>query len=94
MQHEILATMATTSPDTKFEITLERETGDEPVIELRRFSWGNGVGWYCQQTMRLAPEEADALLQTLRQSRRKWQEQSAQHNGKVIPFPSGSVKAR
>ncbi|MGH7965636.1 MAG: hypothetical protein ACRERD_28115 [Candidatus Binatia bacterium] len=88
MQHETLATIAGTSPDTRLEVVLDKSLQDEKVIELRRLAWGKGIGWYCQQTLRLESTEAEALLQALRQSRSKWGPQSARPTGKIIPFPT------
>jgi len=88
MQQETLATIAGTTPDTRLEVVLDTRAQDEKVIELRRLAWGKGVGWYCQQTLRLEASEAEALLHALRQSRSKWGHQSARPTGKVIPFPT------
>ena len=59
--------------------TLESETGERRRIEvtvlrnvdgtrrvvLQDLSFGQGIGWYAQKTIRLDPEQADALLKAL-----------------------------
>lgn len=88
MQQEILATITMTSPETKLEVTLDKHPQGGQFIELRRLSWGKGIGWYGQQTLRLDATEAESLLQALRQSRGKWSERPACSSEKVIPFPT------
>jgi hypothetical protein len=83
----VLATIAATDPDSLLEVTLCRSATEELVIELCRFSWGAGIGWYRQHTLRLDITEAEGLLQALRTSRRKWHSPSDEPDGKIIDFP-------
>lgn len=83
-QEEILTTIANTSPDTLLEVALCAGSEGGQRIELRRLSWGEGVGWYRQQTLRLDAAEAEGLFQALRG---KWRDRSTRPAGKVIPFP-------
>jgi hypothetical protein len=69
------------------EVALGSDSQGKHTVELRRLSWGEGVGWYSQQTLRLDAKEAEDLLQALRQSRLKWCDQPAGKQGKVVPFP-------
>jgi len=86
-QEEILTTIAGMSPDSALEVALCSDCADGRYLELRRLSWGEGIGWYRQQTLRLDANEAERILQTLRGSRSKWGSQPGTPKGKVIPFP-------
>lgn len=89
MQHETtLATIAGANPDTLLEVTLRPGHADEQYLELRRLSWGEGVGWYRQQTLRLNTAEAEELFLALRRNRSKWRKQPQGSRGKVILFPT------
>ena len=74
--------------NTLLEVTLDQSPEGKPLVQLRRLSWGAGVGWYPQQPFLLSPEEAEALLLSLRTTRQLWQEQRHSKSGKVIPFPA------
>ena len=88
MPHEeILTTIIGVNQTSRLEVVLGLDSQKERTLELRRLSWGEGVGWYCQQTLRLDPKEAENLLLTLRQSKCKWRDRPASRQGKVIPFP-------
>lgn len=83
-KEEILTTIASTRPDTCLEVAVYKDSAGEPGIELRRLSWGEGIGWYRQQTLRLDAAEAAGLLHTLRG---QWRDRSSRPVGKVVPFP-------
>lgn len=88
MSHEqILSTITADNEHSRLQVALSCDAADEQTLELRRQSWGKGVGWYRQHTLQLGPAEAEALLQTLRTSGHAWRKQSGQAGGKVIPFP-------
>ncbi len=91
MQEEIIATIPQESSDSMLEVALIQGSCDNPTIELRRLSWGGGVGWYRQHTLRLDYATAQALLQTLRQARGRLRKRDTKVPGKVISFP-GSKK--
>jgi hypothetical protein len=84
---QILTTIFGENENARLEVALGLDSQSERTIELRRLSWGEGVGWYCQQTLRLDAKEAESLLQALRQNRFKWRDQPVSREGKVIPFP-------
>jgi hypothetical protein len=86
-QEEILTTITSANPDSVLEIALSTASGGRQKIELRRLSWGEGVGWYRQQTLQLDVSEAETLLLALRGNRRKWAPRLAISQGKVISFP-------
>ena len=91
MAKAVLATIATsTKKDTLLEVVLDQTTTAETTIELRQLAWGEGLGWCPQQSLQLSTEEAQALLDSLRTTRRHWQGQRTQQSGTVIPFPIGA----
>lgn len=88
MQHEkILTTIVSANPTSRLEVAMCMEAQGERTLELRRLSWGDGVGWYCQQTLRLDPHEAESLFWALRGNQRQWRDRSATGQGKIIPLP-------
>lgn len=87
MQQQLLAIIAVANPDTLLEVSLDQHPQGGQSIELRRLSWGEGVGWYGQQTLRLDTTEAEALLRALKQHRNKWQAKSTEPKRKVLLFP-------
>ena len=88
MSHEqILSTITADNEHSRLQVALSCDAAGEQTLELRRQSWGKGVGWYRQHTLQLGPAEAEALLQTLRTSGRAWRKRAGQAGGKVIPFP-------
>lgn len=86
-QEKVLTTIVGANKTSRLEVTLGPNAQGGRTVELRRLSWGDGVGWYCQQTLRLDPREAENLLWTLRGSRHQWRDQLLSGKGKVIPFP-------
>ena len=88
MEHEkVLTTIVGENKTSRLEVALGPDVQGGRTIELRHLSWGDGVGWYCQQTLRLEPREAEELLWTLKGSRRKWRDQPFRGTGKIIAFP-------
>jgi hypothetical protein len=88
MEHEkVLTTIVGANKTSRLEVALGTDAHDGRTMELRRLLWGDGVGWYCQQTLRLDPREAENLLWALRSSQHQWRDRSATGQGKVIPLP-------
>jgi hypothetical protein len=88
MQHEeILTTISGTNRASCLEVAFCTDSLGGRKLELRRLSWGEGVGWYCQQTLRLDPSESEELLWALKGNRYRWRDRPASGGGKVIPFP-------
>lgn len=83
---KLLATLG--NRDSVLEVALCMDATAGPHIELRRLSWGEGVGWYRQQTLQMTGAEAEGLLLALRASRSKWKSRAADSSRKVIPFPT------
>jgi hypothetical protein len=90
---QILTTILGGNENARLEVALGADSQSGRTLELRRLSWGEGVGWYCQQTLRLNSKEVANLLRALRQNQSKWRDQSASRQGKVIPFPCDSASA-
>lgn len=89
MSHkQLLSTVTADDKHSRLEILLSPTDGGKPALELRRLSWGRGVGWYRQHTLRLSPAEATALLHSVCRSRSAWREGRQAPSGKVIPFPT------
>jgi len=84
---KVLTTIAGAGLTSRLEVAMCMEAQDGRTLELRRLSWGDGVGWYCQHTLRLDPREAESLFWALRGSRPQWREQSVEKRGKVIALP-------
>jgi hypothetical protein len=88
VQHEqILALTTSTSHNTRLEVALNQGPDKEPSIELRRLSWGRGVGWYRQQTLQIDAAEAEQLLMALKGTLRQCRSRSATPHAKVLQFP-------
>lgn len=86
MSHEqTLSTITADNEYSRLQVVLSCDAVGEQTLELRRQSWGKGVGWYRQHTLQLSLTEAEALLQTLRT--RAWRKNPGRSGGKVIPFP-------
>ena len=85
---ENLTTIVSAHPSARIEVTVNSEGQGERTVALRRLTWGEGVGWYCQQTLCLDAKEAEQLLQALRQTRSAWCPRLESKSGKVIPFPA------
>ena len=92
MRHEEILTIIVGADQTsRLEVALSLDSHNQQMLELRRLSWGEGVGWYCQQTLCLGSQEIEDLLQVLRRSQIKWRAQHVRDEGKVIPFPSSLI---
>jgi hypothetical protein len=88
MQYEeILTTITSSNPTSCLEVAVCTGPQGKRKVELRRLWWGEGVGWYCQQSLRLDPSEAEGLLEALKGNRRRWGDRPLSFPGKVIPFP-------
>lgn len=74
--------------DILLEIALEQNSEGKPLVALRRLLWSTSLGWYPQQPFQLSPDEAEALLQSLRSTRHLWHTQQYRTPGKIIPFPT------
>jgi hypothetical protein len=71
MREEVIVAIPQGSPDQVLEVVLVHDPPAAARLELRSCSWGRGVGWYRQQTLRLDPRAVHALHRTLSQLRRR-----------------------
>ena len=53
------------TPHRRVEVAISYDTHGKRVVALEDLSYGPGVGWYVQKTIRLDPEQVDALLRSL-----------------------------
>ena len=47
------------------EVSISHDASGKRIVSLEDLSYGPGVGWYVQKTIRLDPEQIDALLGSL-----------------------------
>jgi len=89
MREEIIATIPQTQrEDQVLEVAITYDAADRARIELRDLTWANGIGWHRQKTLSLDASDADALLKSLGQARRRLHPREPAHEGgKVIPLP-------
>ena len=52
-------------PSRRIEVALIHRDGAAPEVLLQDLSYGPGLGWYAQKTIRLDREQAEALLKAL-----------------------------
>jgi hypothetical protein len=83
---KVLATLG--NRDSVLEVVLCADATDGSHLELRRLSWGEGIGWYRQQTLQMTVAEAEGLFLALRASRSKGKARAIDSSRKVIPFPT------
>ena len=60
-----LGSSPTGRADGGFEATLVQTPGVEPRVRLSQMAWGEGVGWYAQQTFDLDLDEAHQIAALL-----------------------------
>ena len=49
----------------RVEVVVTDSTDGRRQVELRDLSYGPGIGWYTQKTIRLDPEQVEALMGSL-----------------------------
>ncbi len=87
VRHErVVTTVGGSGSERVFEVTTGVDASGRAYLELRRLGWGNGVGWYCQQALRLDPQETTALKHAVRALQRQTLLRHAPR-GKVLLFP-------
>jgi hypothetical protein len=87
MHEEVLATIPQDGSDNVLEVALIHDGATDPSVELRYLSWGTGLGWYRQHTLKLDRTAAWALLRTFGPLRRRLaQDTSSTADRQVIPL--------
>lgn len=61
----VLTTIPGKDDDQRVLAVLVHETGQASRIELRQQSWGEGLGWFTQSTVQLAPHQVAHLRAAL-----------------------------
>ena len=51
--------------DRRIEVAVTHEPDGRRQVVMRDLSYGPGIGWYAQKTIRLDPEQVDALMREL-----------------------------
>jgi hypothetical protein len=64
LQETTLAVLPSISDDHRVEL-VHVSGGGSSHMELRQQSWGDGVGWFTQSSVRLEPQQVAALKQSL-----------------------------
>lgn len=73
----------------KVEVHLIREEGSGERLDIRLFSWGEGIGWYPQKTIALDCREIDALQAMLNRAKaliHTKDRQKPSARGALVPF--------
>ncbi len=91
MIEEIVATIPHERGDTRLEVALMHDGAGNTEVELRSLIWGDGLGWYRQQTLTLDAAAARQLLCTLGSVRQRVKPKVADgHGNNIIRFPRRS----
>jgi hypothetical protein len=89
-QERIVSTIKGPEPEKILEVAAGVDAVGRSYLELRRLSWGKGVGWYCQQVLRLDPQETTALKQAFRELQRRTLRRQ-ESRGQVLLFPRRAI---
>jgi hypothetical protein len=88
MQEEVIATIRQNDSSNLLEVALVQDGASGPRVELRVLSWGTGLGWYRQHTLRLDRTAARALLHTFDRLQRRLERSTFPALGRqIIPSP-------
>jgi hypothetical protein len=98
VREQVIATIPQERNNTVLEVVMVQRTVGSPEVELRTMIWGDGLGWYRQNTLILDQTGARKLLSALSSVRRRLEPARAarhanQDEGKVIPFPDRQTSA-
>jgi hypothetical protein len=73
----------------KVEVLLRQRREGSMAVEIRSMRWGQGIGWYAQKTLTLAPGQASQLAHLLR--RFSSAAQVRKGRPKVVPFRKRTI---
>jgi hypothetical protein len=85
-QQRVLGQLEGETEKEKVELILRHTAEGSAVLEVRSLRWGQGIGWYAQKTIVLAPSQVSRLALLLRRFSAGSRIKTGK--GKVIPFPS------
>jgi len=89
VHEEVIATIPQGKTGAFLEVVLVHERPEQTRVELRHMSWGNGVGWYRQHTLKLDHATVRALGRLLTQVQHRLDHsRTPGADNKIIPFPS------
>ena len=85
---EVLAAIPQSSGDILLEVVMMHDASGATTVELRSLVWGDGLGWYRQQTLGLDGTAARDLIQGLGIVQRRLEHQAVDNlMHKVLPLP-------
>lgn len=88
MQETIIATIPQGDANSMLEVAYVHDAAGHSRVELRCLTWGAGVGWYRQHTLKLDRTAAHTLSRRLASGHPHSKPAPAgPETGKVIPFP-------
>ena len=61
----VLATLPGTSDRERLVVVLAADAAGGTQVELRQQSWGEGLGWYTQNSVQVEPSQVAGLRQSL-----------------------------
>lgn len=61
----ILSTIPGSSTDEQLVVVMCRSVERDSYIEIRQQSWGEGIGWFTQSTVKMEPHQVGQLRNTL-----------------------------
>jgi hypothetical protein len=70
--------------DKRVEVAYEQGGGAE-VVALRYMTWTDGLGWCCQKTIRVEPDQLDELHRALTVARHRARRKAAEAGGVTTP---------
>jgi len=81
----------------RVEVVVEEKADGRSEVLVQDLSYGPGVGWYVQKTMRLDPEQVEALLKSLCVARCECPSKTERsrpdvkkRSGRILSFPHGN----
>lgn len=78
----------------KIELLCRRDPSGTVEVELRLLAWGEGIGWYTQKTLPLAPDQLGALRALLRRAERQARPRGGgPPAAQIVPFPRPTAEA-
>lgn len=84
-EQRVLAQLEGENLEEKIELIVRQTGQGSSTLEIRSLHWGDGVGWYVQKTINLAPTQVSRLAHLLHRS--SIIAPKKPRGGKIIPFP-------
>jgi hypothetical protein len=58
MSEQVIATIPHSHPENRLDVVVGHDGAQSLHLELRALAWGEGIGWYCQQTLTLSVQRS------------------------------------